>query len=153
MGSGSQKVNCAASKGKGFGYKTAKASGIIENGVIRLEETYLNGKSVDLALKGTLDIPQRQVDLTALVTPLVTVDSIIEKIPLIGHLAGDNFMAVPVKVRGDFSNPKITPISPSSVGKGLLRVMERTMKLPIKVVQPFMDDKEKGKKADSSFVQ
>jgi len=130
-------------KGEGFGYETAKASGVIENGILKLNETFIDGRSVDMAFSGSLDIAEKQIDLTVLVTPLKTVDSIIERIPILGHIAGKNFMAIPVRVRGDLSDPTVTPISASAVGKGLLGVLERTLKLPVRVVQPFLPEQGK----------
>ncbi|MCK9274099.1 MAG: AsmA-like C-terminal domain-containing protein [Syntrophales bacterium] len=130
--------------GAGFGYTTAQASGVIENGVVTLEETFIDGKSIDLAFTGNLNIPEKKIDLTVLVTPLKTVDTIIEMIPIIGHIAGKNFMAIPVRVSGDLSNPAVTPMSPTAVGRGLLGVLERTLKLPVKVVQPFLPDEKQN---------
>ena len=75
-----------------------------------------------------------------LVTPLKTVDTIIENIPVVGYLLGENFIAIPVRVRGDLSNPSVTPMSPSSVGKGVLGILERTLKLPLKIIQPFLPE-------------
>lgn len=126
--------------GEGFGYKIAKASGVIKDGVVTLNQAFIDGKSVDLAFTGSLDIPEEQIDLTVLVTPLKTVDTIIENIPVVGYLLGENFIAIPVRVRGDLSNPSVTPMSPSSVGKGVLGILERTLKLPLKVIQPFLPE-------------
>ena len=128
--------------GEGFGYRTARVSGVIENGVLRLAESYIDGRSVSLAFTGGMNIPERTIDMTVLVTPLTTVDSIIGRIPIIGHIAGDNFMAIPVRVRGDLSDPTVTPMPASAVGMGLLGIVERTLKLPVHVIQPFMSDEE-----------
>jgi hypothetical protein len=125
---------------EGFGYKRAEASGVIENGVLKLDEAYVDGKSIDLAFNGSMDIPEKQIDLIVLVTPLKTVDSIIERIPIIGHILGENFIAIPVHVSGDPADPTVTPMSASAVGKGLLGILERTLKLPVKVVQPFTSE-------------
>ncbi len=125
---------------EGFGYNSIRAAGEIESGVLTLEETYIDGRSVDIAFVGSLDIAEEQVDLTVLVTPLQTVDSIIESIPIVGHIVGDNFMAIPVRVKGDLANPSIAPMSPSAVGRGLLGIVNRTLKLPVRIVQPFIPD-------------
>ncbi|MFO7738519.1 MAG: AsmA-like C-terminal domain-containing protein [Desulfatiglandaceae bacterium] len=130
-------------KGEGFGYDSAKASGEIKNGVITLNETYVDGKSLDLAFTGSLDLPEEQIDVTALVTPLKTVDSILENIPIVGDILGENFIAIPVSIKGSLSDAAVTPMPPSAVGKGLLGILERTMKLPVKVIQPFLPEQEK----------
>ncbi|MCF8105057.1 MAG: AsmA-like C-terminal domain-containing protein [Desulfohalobiaceae bacterium] len=128
--------------GEGFGYKTAEARGIVEKGILRLTECYVIGKSIDFAFRGDVDVPEKKIDLIVLVTPLKTVDSIIESIPIIGDILGENFIAVPVRVRGDLSDPEVIPISPSAVGKGVLGIVERALKLPVKIVQPFLPEDE-----------
>lgn len=92
-----------------------------------------------------LDIPEKEIDLVVLVTPLKTIDSIIERIPIVGHILGKNFMAIPVRVKGYLPNPAVTPLSPSAVGKGLTGILERALKLPVRVVQPFIPDKAEEK--------
>jgi hypothetical protein len=128
--------------GEGLGYKSARFVGNIKNGRIELEEGYIDADSMGLAFKGGIDLPTEEIDLTVLVTPLKTVDTILEKIPLIGGILGDNFLAIPVRVRGDVSDPSVTPLPPSAVGAGLLGILERTLKLPGKVIQPFMPGKK-----------
>ncbi len=128
--------------GEGFGYKTAEVRGIVEKGILRLTECYVIGKSIDLAFRGEVDLPEKKLDVLVLVTPLKTVDSIIGSIPILGDILGKNFIAIPVRVRGDLSDPEVMPVSPSAVGKGVLGILERTLKLPVKIVQPFLPDKQ-----------
>ena len=133
--------------GDGFGYKTARLTGVIKKGILTLDETYIDGKSADLAFTGHIDLNHKQIDLTVLVTPLKTVDSIIEKIPIVGGILGKNFLALPVRATGDLSDPTVIPLSPSAVGKGLLGILERTLKLPVTLVEPLITNKnEKEKK-------
>lgn len=130
---------------EGFGYEDAKISGVIDKGVLTLKKGYFKGKSLDLAFKGDLNLPKQQVNVVVLVTPLKTVDNIIESIPIVDDILGENFIALPVRVEGDLSKPNVIPLSPSAVGKGFLGIIERTLKLPLKVVEPFMPDEEKEK--------
>jgi hypothetical protein len=81
--------------------------------------------------------------MTVLVTPLKTVDSLIKRLPIIGHVTGQNFMAIPVRITGDPSNSKVTPMSASAVSEGVRGILERALKLPAKVTQPFLPDQEK----------
>ena len=127
-------------QGKGFGYSRAEASGKIEKGVLNVKEGFIKGQAVDLAFKGDVDMSGKRIDLIVLVTPLQTVDSIIEIIPVIGDVLGENFIAIPVRVTGDLSDPEVIPMPPSAVGKGLLGIVKRTLKLPITLVQPLLPD-------------
>jgi uncharacterized protein involved in outer membrane biogenesis len=128
--------------GEGFGYKSARITGKIEEGKIVLEEAYIDGNSMGLAFKGGIDLPAKNMDVTVLVTPLKTVDTILENIPILRNILGENFIAIPVQVRGEISNPSVTPLPPSAVGAGLLGILERTLKLPGKLIQPLIPGKK-----------
>jgi len=128
--------------GEGFGYKSARFTGKIRNGVVHLEEALIDGKSMGLAFEGAIDLSTKKMDVTVLVTPLKTVDTILENIPILGNILGENFIAIPVKVRGDISDPAVTPISPSAVGAGVLGILERTLKLPGRLIQPLIPGKK-----------
>jgi len=128
--------------GEGFGYKSARFTGKIRNGVVHLEEALIDGKSMGLAFEGAIDLFTKKMDVTVLVTPLKTVDTILENIPILGNILGENFIAIPVKVRGDISDPAVTPISPSAVGAGVLGILERTLKLPGRLIQPLIPGKK-----------
>ncbi|RJR40714.1 MAG: hypothetical protein C4576_19975 [Desulfobacteraceae bacterium] len=128
--------------GEGFGYRSARFTGRIRSGMLEMEEAYIDGKSMGLAFKGGIDLAAKKMDITVLVTPLKTVDTIIENIPILGNILGDNFIAVPVQVKGDISDPSVIPVPPSAVGAGLLGILERTLKLPGKLIQPLIPGKK-----------
>ena len=132
--------------GEGLGYKSAQFEGNIENGVIKLEEGSIDAPSMGLAFEGSIDLPAESLDVTALVAPLKTVDSIIGHIPIISGILGKDFIAIPVRVKGNWSDPTVIPLSPTAVGSKLLGIVERTLKLPFKLFQPFLGNKEKEKK-------
>jgi hypothetical protein len=90
---------------------------------------------VGWAAEGTVDISTRSLDLTLLVAPLKTVDTVVSRIPILGSVLGGSLVSVPVRVSGDFANPSVTPLPPWAVGRGLLNVMTRTLKLPLKLIE------------------
>ena len=38
----------------------------------------------------------------------------------------------------ELNNPRVTPISPTAVGSGLLGIMKRTLHLPVKMIEPIL---------------
>jgi hypothetical protein len=136
-------------KGEGFGYTSARFEGTIENGVIKLKEGSIDAKSMGLGFEGSIDLPTQNLDIIALVAPLKTVDTILWHIPIVGGILGKDFVAIPVKVTGNWSDPAIVPLSPSAVGSKLLGIVQRTLKLPFKLFQPLLGDKDsKDKKTE-----
>ena len=103
----------------------------------------MNGPSVNGVAEGSVDLPARTVDVTLLVAPLKTVDAVVSRLPVIGSVLGGSLVSIPVKVSGNLGDPKVTPLPPSAVGKGLLGVMTRTIKLPLKVIQPLLSGEAK----------
>jgi len=47
-------------------------------------------------------------------------------------------VSIPVAVRGDIDDPKVTPLEPAAVGKGLLGIVERTFKAPAHIISPIL---------------
>ena len=128
---------------EGFAYNSITAKSDLENGKLLLREVLIDGSSMEIACSGDIDLIDKKLDLTVLVAPLKTVDRIVKKIPLIRDIIAGTLVSIPVKVRGDLANPKVTPLAPSAVGSGLLGIMKRTLKLPMKVIRPVLpEDKE-----------
>jgi hypothetical protein len=96
-----------------------------------------------MAASGEVDIATREADLKVLVAPLGTVDAIVRRIPVLGYILGDSLLSVPVTIKGDIRDPKVTTMDPGAVGSGLLGIFERTLKTPVHVVSPFLPGKEK----------
>jgi hypothetical protein len=123
---------------EGLPYDTITASADLKGETIELREATLDGPSVKWVAQGSVNLATRTLDLTLLAAPLRRVDSVIGRVPLIGSVLGGSLVTIPVKVSGALDNPQITPLPPSAVGEGLLRVMKRTLKLPITVLQPLL---------------
>jgi hypothetical protein len=128
---------------EGLPYDDIKLKGDLKAGTLVLSEATLNGPSVRWVAEGTVNFPGRSLDLTLLVAPLKTVDTVVGRIPILGGVLGGSLVSVPVRVSGDFANPSVTPLSPSAVGKHLLNVMTRTLKLPMKVIGPMVSQDAK----------
>ena len=128
---------------EGFGYHSIRAKGTFEKNTVNIQESFIDGVPLNLAAHGKINLKTHQLDIEALAAPLKTVDSIVEKIPLIGYILGGTLITVPVRIRGDVDNPKVTLLSPSAIGEGLVGIMKRTFKLPIKIIEPFLKSEKK----------
>jgi hypothetical protein len=47
----------------------------------------------------------------------------------------------------------VIPLSPTAVGSGVLGVMQRTLKLPITLIQPLLPDEKDDKAINDQEVQ
>jgi hypothetical protein len=127
---------------QGLAYDHMALKGDLDRGTLRLKEAILDGPSAMMVGEGSVDMIGQTVDLTLLVAPLKTVDSIVSWIPLVGDVLGNTLVSIPVKISGDLSAPQVTPIAVSAVGDRLLGIMERTVKLPVKILEPLLPERK-----------
>jgi len=125
---------------EGFAFQAMRAGGKLEQGKLTLQELVIDGQSIDIAASGEVDLTQRTLELAVLAAPLKTANFIVRNLPLVNNILGGTLVSVPVRVYGPLSNPEVTPLSPTLVGKGLLDIMVRTLKLPITIVQPLISN-------------
>ena len=122
-------------KKKGLGYSKAYVKVRLGGGKLVFEEIFLDGYSLKLTGNGSMDLTDREVNIELLAAPLKTVDSIIKRLPVIGYITGGALVTIPFLVEGPIENLTVVPLPPSKVGKGLIGLMERTLKAPFKLVE------------------
>lgn len=120
----------------GFPYDKLTARADIEEGKVKIKEAVMDGPSIKVVCEGFIDLVNRKLDLQLLVIPVMAVDSVIEKIPVVNFLFGKNFVSIPIKVSGDINNPDVTTISPTAVSFGLLGLIKQTLNIPVTIFKP-----------------
>ena len=98
----------------------------------------MDAPSMGIAATGEVDFMNRTEDLTVLVSPFGTVDAVVRKIPILRYILAGTLVTIPVAVRGDLSDPKVTPLDPAAVGEELLGIVGRTLKVPFRVISPIL---------------
>jgi hypothetical protein len=124
--------------GQGFGYNSMSANAVFENGKLIIKEGSIDSPSMGIACAGDINLVKKKVDLTVLVAPFKTVDRIVKHIPLVGNILGGTLVSLPFRAKGKLDDPDVIPLSPTAVGSGLLGILERTLKLPITIIQPVL---------------
>jgi uncharacterized protein YhdP len=102
----------------------------------------IDGSSADIAGQGTVNLVTGETDMIVLVSPFKTVDALVKYTPVIGDWLGGTLVSIPVRVSGAFSDPTVTPLSPTAVGSSLLNLMKNTVGLPVKLIEPLWKTKE-----------
>lgn len=119
-----------------FPYRSIAAKGDLKNGSLLLRDAVMDVPSFKLVATGEINYVSETVDIRLLAAPMKTLDSIVKRIPIVREITGGTLVAVPVHVTGKIKDPKVRFLPLSGVGSGLLRVMERTIKLPVSIFQP-----------------
>ena len=133
--------------GEGFAYNSITINAEIKGGNLIMKECTLDGVSMGLACEGNIDLADKKMDLIVLVAPFKTVDRIVAVIPLIGHILGGKLISIPFQAKGDLKDPEVILLPPSAVGANVLGILERTLKLPITIIQPIISA-EKNEKSE-----
>jgi hypothetical protein len=123
-------------------YRAFTASGKIKEHIVDVEQATLDASTFGILAQGQVDLYNQTVDLNALVAPVNFAQGIVGKIPVLGHLMGGSIVSIPVKIRGNLSDPEVTFLSPSAIGSAFLGIMERTLKLPITIIEPVLPAKK-----------
>ena len=129
-------------KSNGFNYETITVQGEIENDMMVFKKFFMDGKTLDLIGHGKLDLNLRIFDVELLAAPFKTVDSAIKHIPGVNYLMAGNLVSIPVSVKGDVADPKVSIMSASAVRSSLLDFAKRTIKSPIKLIESVIPGKK-----------
>ena len=136
--------------GEGLAYHGLKINANLEGGKLFLQECAIDGVSMGIACEGDINLSEKKMDLIILVAPFKTVDRIVKILPLLKHVLGGKLISIPFRAKGDLMDPVVTPLPPTAIGSGVLGILERTLKLPITIMQPVFS-LGKNKKNDQNL--
>lgn len=123
---------------EGFSYETMEINGKFKGNKVIIDNAYIDGSSMDIVFQGEMDRKEKMIDITMLVAPLKTVDHIVKRTPIVSQILNGSLVSIPIKIQGDFHDPKVTALSPSAVGAGLLNIMKNTLTLPVTIIEPVI---------------
>ncbi len=123
--------------GQGFAYRSMTARAVLKGDKLIMQECSIDGVSMGIACEGNIDLLRKEMDLIVLVAPFKTADRIVDIIPLIGHVLGGKLISIPFRAKGNLQDPNVIPLPPMAVGAEVLGILERTLKLPITIIQPI----------------
>ena len=124
---------------EGFTYSSFDIKSHIQENTLIIDNAVLKGAGLNLFAQGKYDLGTNDADLTMMVAPLKTIDAIVTNIPLVGGIAGGAdkaLISIPVAIKGDLHNPKVTLLPPSAIGQGLVNLITNTITLPFKIFSP-----------------
>jgi hypothetical protein len=124
--------------GEGLAYRSLAIKGEVKNGKFVVTEAVLDATSMEIVGRGNIDLVTKEADLLVLVAPFRTVDSALNKIPVVRNLFGGSLISIPVKVTGDLDDPKVKIFPISAVDSGILDILKNAVKLPVKLIEPVI---------------
>jgi len=122
---------------RGLRYRRIVVQGHFEGGRFLVEQGAFDSDAVRLAASGWVDLVSLETQLTVLVALLGRIDRVMAGVPILGYVFGGSIAALPVGVSGDVRDPLIVPLGPHAVTDHLLGILGRTLRLPLKLVEPL----------------
>lgn len=124
----------------GFNYSNLLLRGKIVNGNIVIEDTIINSAFFTAVASGNVNVGQNELSIDILVAPFKTVDRIVSYIPILGHIMGNNLVALPFRATGPIDNPSVIPLPPDAIGSSLVGILERTITSPFSIFDNALFD-------------
>ncbi len=120
---------------KGIGYRTIVIEADIKDSIVHLKKAVIDADNMALIFSGWIDPLNDNMDLTCLVAPFKTIDTIIKYIPVVNTMLSGRLAAFPAKATGSITDPVVTALNPSAVGKGLMNMLEDIIKTPVRLME------------------
>jgi uncharacterized protein YhdP len=125
-------------KTKGLPFHQVVAHFQIKGGVATTEDFLVDSDAMRITGIGRINLAKNEIDAKVGVHPLVTVDTVLSKIPIAGYIfTGKNraFLSYVYEVKGDLDDPKVEAIPIKSLGEGVFGIIKRLLETPIRPFQ------------------
>jgi uncharacterized protein YhdP len=110
----------------------------IKDGVVSTEDFLVDSESMKITGIWKIDLGRNQIEGKIGVHPLVTIDTVLSKIPVAGYiLTGKNkaFLSFVYEIKGDLDDPKIEAIPVQSIPGGIFGIIKRLLETPLRPFQ------------------
>ena len=122
---------------EGFAYSTLTLAGDVRQGTLSLKEAAIDGPSMIITAEGTADLADGKINLTVLASPFKTLERMQKILPGRKEDGPATLVSMGVRLTGDIKNPDISPQPLSGISRGLRGVMERVLRAPVRIIEPF----------------
>ncbi len=132
---------------KGLPYRSISIKTGLKNGELDLTEVVIDSSAMNIVGQGRIDLKDSTIRMTVLVAPFTDIDQIVSKIPVVNYILQGTLVSMPVAVSGRINEPDVQLLPAADVGEGVLGILKRTLKAPVKIVEPVLPG-ERNKGAD-----
>ena len=122
--------------GEAMPYEAIELEADLANGSLAVCEASLVAPSLTMGASGDVGLVDRSLDLMVLAHPLSGFDKAVRAVPVVREVFKGDLTAVAVHVTGTFDAPRMRVTPARDVGRGVIGILERTVKLPVTVFEP-----------------
>jgi uncharacterized protein YhdP len=103
---------------QGIPFETITAQTSFDKGTLNLNKLHFSSDAMTVDGQGTIDLINQNLNMEALLVPLVTVDKALNYLPIFGK-ALEDVTKIQIDVEGTLENPKIHTAEVREIGKGI----------------------------------
>lgn len=110
----------------------------LDKGILRIDNLVIDSNAMSMSYVGKADMIRDRLDLLLVVKPLGTIDKVVSNLPIAGWILGGKERALitaQFKVTGPAEQPEVEAIPISAMSKGVLGIFQRTLSLPLTLVE------------------
>ncbi|MDX1776447.1 MAG: AsmA-like C-terminal domain-containing protein, partial [Desulfobulbales bacterium] len=125
---------------RGFPFSQMDIDTHIQANNLIFDRAIIHGEGLNLYLRGQIHLDEYDTDLTLLLAPFKTFDTMISKLPIIGQPvtgADGSMVSIPVAISGPLADPTITPLHPEAIGDAIFNIFKDTFMLPYNILKPL----------------
>jgi len=129
-----------ATGNRGFPFSQMDIDTHIDANNLIIDRAIIMGEGLNLYARGEIHLDDYDTDLTLLIAPFKTFDTIISKVPIIGQPVMGEYgsrVSIPVAVKGPIADPAIMPMHPEAIGDAVLNLVKDTFMLPYNILKPL----------------
>lgn len=121
---------------EGLSYKRLGARFTVADGVFKTNDFIIDSPSMLIKGDGAIDLPKDEINGSISVAPLVTVDKIIDWVPIVKNILKQKkggFLYVVYNVKGPLKDPEISLSLANTVEDKVIELFKNTIKLPLEL--------------------
>jgi uncharacterized protein YhdP len=103
---------------QGIPFETITAQTSFDKGTLNLNKLHFSSDAMTVDGQGTIDLVKQNLNMEALLVPLVTVDKALNYLPILGK-ALEDVTKIQIDVEGPLEDPKIHTAEVREIGKGM----------------------------------
>ena len=119
---------------EGMSYLAIEVDARLERERAILDRVLVEGAALNIAMQGEIGLVDRKVALTGIALPIVNVNALLRRVPIVGRVIGDPIVGIPFSVGGDLGNPQVSRIGPAAVAGALVNTLQSVVSLPVQIL-------------------
>jgi len=99
-----------------------------------IDRALLESGMLNIAMQGEIGLTDSKVALTGIALPIVNVNALLRRVPIVGSIVGDPIVGIPFSVRGELGDPKVTKVGAGAIAGALVSTLQSVVSLPVQLL-------------------